>query len=488
MIYIMKKKRQNNKSIKLNYIYNVSYQILTMITPLITTPYLSRILRADGIGLYSFTASLVTYFIMFAAMGTVNYGNREISYLQHNKVKRSTVFWDIETLSFISSIICLAAYIVFIFIYHKYVDILLVQLVCIINVAADITWLFQGMEEFGKVTARNVLFRIINIAFIFIFIRSRNDLLLYIIGVYGIELLSNISLWFYLPQYVNAPRLNQLHPLKHLKPTFLLFIPTIATTIYTAMDKTMLTQLTCSTAENGYYDQATKISRMTLMVVTALGTVMIPRIGNYFSEHKYNEIRELLYKSFRFVWFIGLPLCFGLIGISRNFSPWFYGDGYEKVPYLLMILAFLIPIIGISNVIGIQYFLTTKQEKYLTRSVCCGAVCNFILNLILIPHYMSYGAAIASVLSELLITILQMWYARKELSPVKIISLMPKYLVSGIIMLIILLILDYLMPIGVLYTFSMIAVGFIVYIFMLWLLHDELIIDIVDKIKTRFNH
>lgn len=101
---------------------------------------------------------------------------------------------------------------------------------------------------------------------------------------------------------------------------------------------------------------------------------------------------------------------------------------------------------------------------------------------------MSYGAAIASVLSELLITILQMWYARKELSPIKIISLMPKYLVSGIIMLIILLILDYLMPIGVLYTFSMIAVGFIVYIFMLWLLHDKLIIDIVDKIKTRFNH
>ena len=148
----MKKKTQKNKSIKLNYIYNVSYQILTLITPLITTPYLSRVLKVDGIGLYSYTSSLVSYFIMVAALGTLNYGNREISYLQADRKKRTRIFWEIELLSCISVAICLAAYLIFtIFIYHKYIDLLLIQSMCLISVAADIAWLLQGLEEFGKV-------------------------------------------------------------------------------------------------------------------------------------------------------------------------------------------------------------------------------------------------------------------------------------------------------------------------------------------------
>ena len=423
----------------------MSYQILTLITPLITAPYLSRVLKADGIGAYSYTYSLVSYFIMFAALGTVNYGNREISYLQEDRAKRTKTFWEIELLSVISVIVCLCAYMVFTLAFgHSPLKkhLLLIEAVYLISVASDISWLFQGLEEFGKIVGRNVIFKIINIAFIFIAVRSESDLLIYVAGICLLELFANISIWFYLPQYVDRPKLKELKPFSHLGATLTLFVPTIATTIYTALDKTMLNNITGSMTENGYYEQANKISKMVLMLVTSLGTVMLPRIGRAFSENKPDEVKALLYKSFQFVWFIGLALCFGLIGIARNFSPWFFGPGYEKVPYLIMIMATLLPIIGLSNVIGIQYLVTTKRESLLTRSVCIGAAANFVMNMILIHQLYSYGAAIASVISEVIITAVQLYFIRNELSIPKIFSLSWKYLISAVCMLIVLLLMD----------------------------------------------
>lgn len=482
----MKEKSQKPKSIKLNYIYNVSYQILTLITPLITAPYLSRVLKVDGIGAYSYTYSLVSYFIMFAALGTVNYGNREISYLQDDRTRRTRTFWEIELLSMISVSVCLCAYLIFTLAFpHTQLkqQLLLIESIYLISIAADITWLFQGMEEFGKIVGRNVIFKIINIIFIFTAVRTQKDLLIYVAGICLLELFANISIWFYLPQYVDRPRLGELHPFSHFRATLILFVPTIATTIYTALDKTMLNSITGSMTENGYYEQAGKIYKMMLMVVTSLGTVMLPRIGKCFSENKKDEVKQLLYKSFQFVWFIGLPLCFGLIGIARNFSPWFFGDGYEKVPYLLMIMAFLLPVIGLSNVIGIQYLVTTKRENLLTRSVCIGAIANFFLNLLLIPYLYSYGAAIASVISEVLITAIQFWFIRHEMSIPKIFSLSWKYLFASISMLVILLLLDQKMSVSFLSTVIMICIGFVIYMVLLIMLKDEMIWEGIEMIK-----
>lgn len=478
----------NSKSLKLNYIYNVSYQILTLITPLITTPYLSRVLKVDGIGLYSYTSSIVAYFIMVAALGTLNYGNREISYLQSDRKKRTQIFWEIELLSIISVAVCLAAYLIFtVFIYHEHTTLLLLQAMCLVSVAADIAWLLQGMEEFGKVAGRNVIFKIINIAFIFIAVHNKDDLVIYVAGMCIMELLSNLSIWFYVPKYVDRPDFKKLHPFSHLRATIALFIPTVATTIYTAMDKTMLNQITHTTIENGYYEQASKISKMVLTIVTALGAVMVPRIGKYFSENRTKEVKDLLYKSFRFVWFMGLPLCFGLMGTAHNFSPWFYGSGYDKVPNLLIILALLIPVIGLSNVIGIQYLITTRRENLLTRSVCIGAVANFMLNMIMIPFLHSYGAAIASVISELIITIVQFWYVRKELSVKTVFSLPTKYLAASIVMLIALIGLNYILKPCIISTLIMITAGSALYFILLFLLKDPILDEIINTIKSKLH-
>lgn len=476
------------KSLKLNYIYNVSYQVLSLITPLITTPYVSRVLGADGIGDYSFTASVVTYFSMVAVLGTLTYGNREISYLQDDRKTRSRLFWEIELLSFLSTGICTAAYLIFLlFCDRSRFSLYAIQTISIVCVAFDIAWLLQGMEEFGKVMFRNMLFKVINIVFIFTAVRDKDDLFLYVAGMVLLALASNLSIWFYLPQYIDRPIWNELHPLRHLKPTLALFIPSVAMSIYTVFDKTMI-GLFANNFENGYYEQALKISKTALTLVTALGAVMIPRMGYYFNQKNMDKVKELTYQSYNFVWFLGVPLSFGLIGISQNLVPWFYGKGYDKITVLLPILGLLIIIIGLSNVTGIQYFVTTKRERLLTGTVIIGAVVNFFCNLILIPKLYSIGASIASVAAETVITLTQLYLIRNELSFTRIMAQSVKYLLAGACMLLVLFFENHYLSASVLHSCIMIFSGAIVYFTALLLLKDQFFFSYVRQVMLKMRH
>ncbi|MDD6743367.1 MAG: flippase [Roseburia porci] len=476
------------KSLKLNYIYNVSYQVLSLITPLITTPYVSRVLGADGIGDYSFTASVVTYFSMVAVLGTLTYGNREISYLQDDRKARSKLFWEIELLSFLSTGICTAAYLIFLlFCDRSRFSLYAIQTISIVCVAFDIAWLLQGMEEFGKVMFRNMLFKVINIVFIFTAVRDKDDLFLYVAGMVLLALASNLSIWFYLPQYIDRPVWKELHPMRHLKPTLALFIPSVAMSIYTVFDKTMI-GLFSNNFENGYYEQALKISKTALTLVTALGAVMIPRMGYYFNQKNMDKVKELTYQSYNFVWFLGVPLSFGLIGISQNLVPWFYGKGYDKITVLLPILGLLIIIIGLSNVTGIQYFVTTKRERLLTATVIIGAVVNFICNLILIPKLYSIGASIASVAAEAVITLTQLYFIRNELSFTRIMAQSVKYLLAGACMLLMLFFENHYLSPSVLHSCIMIFSGAIVYFIALFILKDQFFFAYAKQVLQKLRH
>lgn len=476
------------KSLKLNYIYNVSYQVLSLITPLVTTPYVSRVLGADRIGDYSFTASIVTYFSMVAVLGTLTYGNREISYLQDDRTKRSILFWEVELLSFLSTAVCTAAYLIFLlFCDRSMFSLFAVQTISIVCVAFDIAWLLQGLEEFGKIMLRNMFFKVLNIVFIFVFVRSQNDLLLYVSGMVILALLSNLSIWLYLPQYVDKPDWKNLHPLRHLRPTLALFIPSAAMSIYTVFDKTMI-GIFANNFENGYYEQALKVSKTALTLVTALGAVMIPRMGYFFNQNEKEKVKELTYQSYNFVWFLGVPLCFGLIGTAANFVPWFYGKGYDRITVLLPILGLLILVIGLSNVTGIQYFVTTKREKLLTKTVLTGAAVNFVCNLLFIPKLCSIGAAFASVIAESVITVTQLYLIRKELSSVRIFRQSIKYLLAGAVMLALLFIENHYLSASILHTFIMVATGAATYFTMLLLLRDEFFFGYLKLLIQKLRH
>ena len=292
------------KSIKKNYIYNLIYQVLILILPLVTTPYLSRVLGAENIGIYSFTLSISTYFILFGSLGIALYAQREIAYFQDDKTKRSKIFFEILVLRFITlGIALLTFYLTFCIKgeYKVYYRILILELLA--N-TIDISWFFQGLEEFKKTVSRNIVVKVISVICIFIFIKNENNLLQYFIIYVLSILIGNITLWFYLPKFVNKVSFRDIKPLKHLKATLSLFIPQIAMQIYTVLDRTMIGTIVLNKKEVGYYEQAQKIIKLLLTIATSLGTVMIPRMANTYANGDEVKLKDYIFKSFRFVFFM----------------------------------------------------------------------------------------------------------------------------------------------------------------------------------------
>lgn len=479
------------KSIKKNYLFNLSYQILLIITPLITTPYVSRVLGADGIGTISYVESIASYFTLFATLGITTYGQREISYVQDSVEKRSNVFWNTKVLEFLAAGCIFIIYIVF----SLYKDNPILYLIFALNILAvfvDVTWFFQGLEEFGKIVIRNIIIRIVSILYIFTFVKTKEDILVYAFGLTAFVFLSNLSLWAYLPKYIIKISRKEIRPFKILPTVITLFVPTIAIQVYTVLDKTMIGIITQSSFENGYYEQALKISRTILTLVTALGTVMIPRIGHYFELGDTSEIKRLMYRGYRFVWFLGVPLCLGLICISSNFVPWFFGPDYNKVAILLKILAFLVLAIGISNVTGLQYLIPTKRQNIFSVTVIFGACINFILNSIFISLWQSIGAAIASVVAETGIAIVQLIIVRKELSPIRVIKEGGHYFIAGLIMFCVASVLGNTLLPSVFNTCIIIITGAVTYVAVLFIIKDQFLIsnvkNMVNKILRRGRH
>lgn len=476
------------KSVKVNYIYNVSYQILLIVIPLITIPYISRVLGAEGLGIYSYVESIVTYFVLFATMGITYYGQREVAFLQDDRKKRTELFWETKFFTIIISAITLVVYVIFC-LFQRNSLLYLVLAINIMNVAMDVTWLFQGMEEFKTITTVNVFFKVLTVVYIFLFVRDSGDVVVYALGVSLLTLLGNAFLWTKIGRYVDKPYFKGIHPFRNYKTIISLFIPTIAIQVYTVLDKTMLGVITSDAAQNGYYDQALKLSKTTLTLVTALGAVMVPRIGYHYSRHEDEKVRSFMYRGYNFVWFLGMPLCFGLMGVADNLVPWFYGPGYDEVTVLLKVLSFLILAIGINNVTGIQYLIPTERQNIFTFTVVLGAIINFVLNMVLIPIMQAKGAAVASVVAETVIALVQLLIVRKEISMAKVLICSWKYLVSSLAMYGVLCLEQRYFMASIINTIIMTLSGIGVYVVTLWIFRDEMLISngkiIVDKLRRK---
>ena len=256
----------------------------------------------------------------------------------------------------------------------------------------------------------------------------------------------------------------------------------MAIQIYTVLDKTMLGVIGGNSFENGYYEQAMKISKMVLTLVTSLGIVVAPRIGFFYKQEKINEVRELMYNAYRFIWMAWMPLCVGLILVSSNFVPWFFGNGYEKVALLLKILAPLVLAIGFSNATGIQYLIQTQRQNLVTITVVLGAFCNFILNLFLIPVFQSVGASISSVIAEFVVSIVQMLMIRKEISLFRVVIDGSRYFAASGIMAIFLTVLGRNMSASIIHTFILVGCGGLIYVLSLVIMKDSFLITNLELI------
>lgn len=426
-----------DKNVKKNYLYNLIYQLLVMFIPLLTTPYLSRVLGSENIGIYSYTLSITTYFILFGSLGVSMYGQREIAYNQDNKYKVSKIFKEIFFLRLITLLFSIIIFYVVFCLNGEYKIYYFIFLFEIIATIFDISWFFQGIEEFKKTVIRNILVKLISLFCIFTFVKTNMDLDKYIL-IYVLSILfGNLSLWIYVPKYIVKVRFKDLNIFKHFRPTIAIFIPQIAIQIYTVLDKTMLGTIIIDKSEVGYYEQAQKIIKLLMAIATSLGTVMMPRIANTFAKGDFKKLKEYMNNSFCFIALLTYPLMFGIISISYKFVPLFFGEGFDKVAPLICIISPIIVFIGLSNVTGTQYLLPTNQHKKFTLSVVCGALINFFLNLILIKKFNSIGASLATVIAEFFVVVIQFYLIRNEIKIINIIKLSYKYFISSIIMFIV---------------------------------------------------
>lgn len=475
----------SKKSVAKNYIYNLSYQILAIIIPLITTPYLSRVLGAENIGIYSYTLSITTYFILFGSLGVAMYGQREIAYIQKDVKKSSITFYEIFIMRFITlSISLLIFYLTFCINgqYNTYYKILILEIVA--N-AIDISWFFQGLEEFKKTVVRNIIVKLISVICIFSFVKEPSDLYIYFIIYVLSTFLGNISLWFYLPRYLIKIKFKELRIRKHIKPAIMLFIPQIATQIYTVLDKTMIGTIVSDKAEVGFYEQAQKIIKLLMTIATSLGTVMLPRIAATYAEGNKKKVKEYMNKSFSFIMMIAFPLMLGIISVAYKFVPVFYGEGYDKVAPLLCIISPIIVLIGLSNVTGTQYLLPTKQQNKYTISVVVGAIVNFIFNLMLIKNLASIGASIATIIAEFSVTLTQFILIRKEIKIKDVFKISYKYIISSIIMFAFSIFIGYFISNNILSIVVQAVCSVCIYFVLLLLLKDNMFFEGISIIKEK---
>ena len=476
----MEMKTTRKPSVKKNYIYNLIFQIFSLIVPLFVTPYVARVLTSNGVGMYSYSFSIVTYFTLFAALGFGYYAQRYMSGFLNDKEKLSTAFWELFIVRLIPFFITLGIYFLLIAfnVYGSDYNILmLIMTINVIAVAFDISFFYQAKEQFGKIVLLTCLVKIVSIICIFIFVRNTSDLNLYVLIQSLCIFLSNIVLWVYLPADLSKISVKNLKPLKHLKPTIILFLPTIATTVYTTLDKTMIGIITNNPSENGNYEYADKIVKMALTLVTSLGSVMIARNSALFAENKTNEIINNVQKSVRFVFALGIPIMLGLIAISDNLIPRYLGEGYERTNTLLKIMSPLVLVIGLSNVFGIQYLLPIKQDKKYIIAIVAGCFVNLVLNIPLIFALESYGAAIASVISEVVVNFVMLIYIRKIINVKLILKQTRRYIVTGLGMFAVCYPLSIYLTSSILNTFLIVVVGAVFYGVALLILRDDFAIN-----------
>lgn len=477
------------KSIKKNYIYNLLFQLFKVVLPIVVIPYIARTLGEDGTGQYTFAYSIVTYFVLFAGLGFENYAQRLIASHKDDKHQQSIDFWEVVIARSIPSLASIGLYILLISIGvfdSKYMVILYILGFEIVAVLLDTSFYFQGNEEFGIIVSVHAAVRILCYIFIFIFVKTQNDLWIYTLIQGASVVLSNVTLCLFLKGRISFINTKELNILRHLPPTILLFLPTIAVSVYTTLDKTLIGLITNIDSENGNYNYAEKLVKMSMMFVTSLGSVMIPRNSSQFADNDIEGVEKNINKSIRFVFLLGVPLMLGLIAISNNLIPWFLGDGYNKAAVLIKILSPLILLIGLSNVFGKQFLIPSHSDKKYTISIICGAAINLLLNLVLIRYLLSEGAAIATIVAETLITIIMFFFVKNKIKIGTSFIKSWKYIIAGAIMFVPCYFLGLYLSPSILNTLIIVVCGALLYFATLFILKDDFLINIVVSTMGRF--
>ncbi|MDK8309278.1 MAG: flippase, partial [Lactobacillus delbrueckii] len=440
----------------------------------------SRVLSPEGVGANAFTNSIIQYFMLLANIGIGYYGNREIAYVRDNKQKMAATFWEIQIVKTVMTVVAYLSFVVFMAFYSGNKTYMWAQSINLIAVAFDISWLYQGLEDFKRTVLRNTFVKITSMIAIFIFIKSPKDVAVYIIVLALSTLLGNLTLWPHaVNNYGHVDRGTKLNPWRHFVPTVTMFVPQIATQLYVQLNRTMLGLMVDQKA-SGFYQYSDNLVKLILAFVTATGTVMLPHVANAFAQHDMEKVHKMLYKSFDFVSALAYPMMFGIAGVSLTLAPLYYSSKYAPVGPAMLIESIVILMIGWSNVIGTQYLLPVNRVKDFTTSVTIGAVVNIILNFPFISLWGLNGAMWATVLSEVAVTGYQLYVVRKDLDLSLMFQSSWKYLLASGVMFVAVFGMNTHLKASWLWLICEVAVGVVIYAGLVYFLKAP----IIDQAKN----
>lgn len=472
-----------NKIVK-NYLYNVLYNILVLVAPLVTAPYLARVLGAKQLGIYSYVNSATSIIISISIIGLSSYGSRQIAYVRDNPEKVSQEFWNLMSLRVCLCVLGTVAYFMFAC-RTEYLPYFCFYYLYYLGNALDCTWLFVGTEDMKIPALKNIAAKMIGIIGIFIFVHNQRDLWKYVLLLACATFSGMVLTYPQIKKYCSFRTPDFKSYKKHFIGAVILFLPSLVSTIYLQMDKVMIEWLTGETAQISYYDQAEKIVMIPLTFITVLSTVMMPRIANEFANNNRERITELLTKACRVSLFMAFPLMFGIAGIANCFIPWYLGNEFLSTAKALMILS---PIVLSNTLVGIsgtQYFIATNQVKILLLSNSLAALLNITVNALLIPKFGYVGAAAATLFSNYTLVIVQYYALSKQLTVKRMFRKTWRYFAASIVMFGAVFGIGSVCPPRPLTTIMQIIAGMIVYFGIMLIIKDDLARESLEQVRRR---
>ena len=482
--------KEMKTSIKKNIMYQVLYEILVILTPLITAPIVSRALGPECSGIYSYTYSIAGYFVLVCMLGIKNHGSRIIAEKSDNQAELNRTFSNLLFLHIAISIIVFLIYIAYVLEISSeaYKIYALLQGMYVLSALFDISWFYIGIEQFKITVIRNVVIKLLTILLIVLLVKTNNDLWKYVAIMAGGVLVSQIWLWFHLNKYVRIVKPDKNEILENMKPLLILFVPVIAVSLYKMMDKIMIGWV--SKTELGYYEYAEKIIAVPMSVIEAIGVVMLPRISKMFANGDEKESKHLIKTSMKLNMILAVAMAFGVAAISKEFAPVFFGVQYTACATLMTGLSITIPFLTFANVLRKQFMIPMKMDRAYTIAVFCGAVVNFICNLVFIPRFYAKGAMIGTIFAEVVVCVMHVYTCRKDL-PIKtyIKNLFP-YLGASLCMYLVVRVIAKQFTPSIVGLAVEVAVGGMTYAFLaiciLFLQKDEMIFQIWYQLKKIF--
>ncbi len=483
----MKSNFAAEKSIKTSAVLNMIKTVMGVIFPLITFPYASRILQPAGLGKITFANAVVSYFSMIAALGINMYGVREVAKLRNDRAALTKFTKEIFTINMISTMAaCILLGLAILFLPHfaEYRNLLIVCGTAMLFIPVGMDWLYTGLEEFAYIVLRSLAFQVISLILLFIFVRTKDDYLKYaavgVISSVGI----NVCNFIHARKFILFNMKTDRELRSHLRPIFTLFFMSVAVSIYTVLDTTMLGFI-AGDEQVGLYTAATRLNRVVVSVISAATAVLLPRLSFYISQNNSRQFFELSEKGLNLIILLSLPCAVGLSLIARPVIFLLCGSQYEAAVPIMKIMNPIIVAISLSGLIGVQIFIPLGKEKVTFFSVVLGAMINFCLNIIFIPRRGALGAGIATVCAECFVSFFQFAYAHTYFDLKKILIHAVQCLAScGILFFCVQLLVNIEMPVPIM-LFISIMLGSASYFFGLALLGNQFFLSLLKEFFKR---